>query len=78
MSEGIISDVSDHLTFVSAPLSGFFRMEVHDEVYARLHLGFFGINVDFFMARICFKGSADYSLNLFQVKSFISNQIVYI
>ena len=50
-----------------APLSGHVKLDVHDEVYARIHIGFFGLNLDFFLARVCFKGGAEYNLNLLQV-----------
>lgn len=55
--------------YIVAPLSGHVKIRVHDEAYARIHLGFMNINLDFFVARICFKGGAEYNINIFQVKS---------
>lgn len=42
-------------------------VEIHDESYARIHLGNIGVNMDFFVARICFKGSSTYNINILQV-----------
>ncbi|ESO82597.1 hypothetical protein LOTGIDRAFT_236952 [Lottia gigantea] len=47
-------------------LSGHAIVDVHDEAYARVHLGVVGVNLDFFLARVCFKGNAEYNLNLLQ------------
>ncbi|XP_048250793.1 uncharacterized protein LOC124111176 [Haliotis rufescens] len=54
------------LDFKIAPLDGHAKLTVHDEAYAMVHLGVLGLNVDFFRARLCFKGSASYNLNLLQ------------
>lgn len=40
---------------------------MHDEAYADVHLGAFGINLNFFKARICFRGGAKYALNILKV-----------
>ena len=56
---------------ISAPLSGHFKIEVHDEVYARATIGILGLNIDFFLASVCFKGGATYNLNLLQVKYLV-------
>lgn len=48
-------------------MSGHVKIRVHDEAYARVHLGFMNINLDFFVARICFKGGAEYNINILQV-----------
>ena len=57
------------ILFFSALLSGLFKVVVHNEVYARVHLGFLGFNFDFFSARICFKGGTSYDVNILQVSS---------
>ncbi|KAK3101652.1 hypothetical protein FSP39_005219 [Pinctada imbricata] len=49
-----------------APLSGYLRLNVHDEAYARVHLGIVNVNLDFFVARICIKGGAEYNFNILQ------------
>ena len=59
---------------ISASLKGHFKIEVHDEVYARAHLGIVGINYDFFVGRICFKGGAEYNLNILQVNKLRFNE----
>lgn len=55
------------IIFLVAPTNGHVKIKVHDEAYARVHLGFVGYNLDFFVARVCFKGGAEYSINIFQV-----------
>ncbi|CAG2251002.1 unnamed protein product [Mytilus edulis] len=49
------------------PLSGHLRINVHDEAYARVLLGILDFNLDFFVARLCFKGGTQYNLNILQV-----------
>ena len=51
----------------AAPLSGHMKIIVHDEAYARIHLGILGVNLDFFLARVCFKGGTEYNINILQV-----------
>lgn len=51
----------------AAPLSSEMLVEIHDESYARIHLGNIGVNMDFFVARICFKGGSTYNINILQV-----------
>ena len=46
-------------------------MEVHDESYARLHLGNMGENMDYFDARICFKGGSKYNINILKVLTIV-------
>ncbi|XP_046562967.1 uncharacterized protein LOC124271858 [Haliotis rubra] len=58
--------MSNALDFQIEPLSGHMRVNIHDEAYARIHLGFMGFNLDFFLARICFKGGSAYNLNMLQ------------
>lgn len=53
--------------FFAAPLSSEMLVEIHDESYARIHLGNIGVNMDFFVARICFKGGSTYNINILQV-----------
>lgn len=53
------------IIFLVAPTNGHVKIKVHDEAYARVNLGFVGFNLDFFVARVCFK--AEYSINIFQV-----------
>ncbi|VDI24688.1 Hypothetical predicted protein, partial [Mytilus galloprovincialis] len=48
------------------PLSGHLRINVHDEAYARVLLGILDTNLDFFVARLCFKGGTQYNLNILQ------------
>ncbi|KAK3102203.1 hypothetical protein FSP39_009587 [Pinctada imbricata] len=49
-----------------APLSGYLKLNIHDEAYARVHLGIINLNLDFFVARVCFKGGAEYNFNILQ------------
>ncbi|KAK3589057.1 hypothetical protein CHS0354_008707 [Potamilus streckersoni] len=44
--------------------SGHIKVNVHDEAYARVHLGIIKKNYNYFTARLCFKGSASYKLNI--------------
>ncbi|WAR05121.1 hypothetical protein MAR_020490 [Mya arenaria] len=54
-----------HLSgYHTALLKGSIDVRVHDEAYARVHLGLLNYNIDFFVARICFKGGAKYELNI--------------
>lgn len=58
-----------------ALLKGGIDVRVHDEAYAKVHLGFVGINYDFFVARICFKGGAHYELNILKVVLSVSRHL---
>ncbi|XP_066265951.1 uncharacterized protein [Branchiostoma lanceolatum] len=58
--------VANCLNFNIAPLEGDLKIEVHDEVYARVHLGILGVNLDLFVVRLCFIGHTWYNLNLLQ------------
>ena len=42
-------------------------VRIHNEAYTRVHLGFMGVNLDFFSCRICYKGGAHYAFNIMQV-----------
>lgn len=57
--------------FHKALLKGSLDVRVHDEAYVRIHLGFIGVNYDFFLARICFKGGAGYEINILKVKAVV-------
>ena len=57
----------------AAPLSSHFKIVVHDEAYALAHLGIIGMNLEFFVARICYKGETSYDINIFQVRYSIIN-----
>ena len=59
--------MENSLSFI-APTNGHVKVKVHDEAYARVHLGFIGVNIELFLARVCFKGGAEYSINILQVK----------
>ena len=48
------------------PLSGKFAIDVHDEAYFVANLGYVGVSLDIFRARICFKGHIEYNLNILQ------------
>lgn len=48
-------------------MSGHLKVNVHDEAYARLHLGVIGENVDIIQASLCFKGDTNYNINILQV-----------
>ncbi|CAG2196998.1 unnamed protein product [Mytilus edulis] len=63
-SFGII--IENYLDLKVAPLSGHFKVSAHDEAYATVHLGMIGVNVNLFIARLCFKGNTTYNFNLFQ------------
>lgn len=56
-----------------APTQGHLKVRVHDEAYARIHVGILGFNYDFFLARVCFKGSTEYNINILQVKGVLNN-----
>ncbi|KAK7494173.1 hypothetical protein BaRGS_00014646, partial [Batillaria attramentaria] len=47
-------------------LSGHGKIDIYDEAFGQVNLGFMGINVDILRARLCFRGHAEYNLNLFQ------------
>ncbi|XP_060567959.1 uncharacterized protein LOC132726631 [Ruditapes philippinarum] len=47
-------------------LKGRVDIRVHDEVYSKIHFGLININLDFYSARLCFKGSANYGINIVQ------------
>ena len=57
----------------AAPLSSHFKISVHDEAYALAHVGIIGINLEFFVARICYKGETSYDINILQVRYCIIN-----
>ncbi|KAL5015117.1 hypothetical protein ScPMuIL_009387 [Solemya velum] len=63
-SFGVVMENGLHLKI--GPLDGAVNINIFDEAYIRIHLGFFGINLEFFLARICFKGGAEYNLNILQ------------
>jgi len=56
-----------YMLIIIAPLKGHLKVNIHDEAYARVHLGMIGKNFDFFLARLCFKGKTEYNLNILQV-----------
>lgn len=56
-----------YLFFILAPTQGHLKVRVHDEAYARVHVGILGVNFDFFVARVCFKGGTEYNINILQV-----------
>lgn len=62
--------IENSLSF-TAPTHGHVKVKVHDEAYARVHLGFIGVNIELFLARVCFKGGAEYSINILQVDIFV-------
>jgi hypothetical protein len=63
------------VVFFTAPTHGHVKINVHDEAYARVHLGFMGVNIDFFLARVCFKGGAEYSINILQVQGVMKTSL---
>ena len=62
-------------TFFSAPTQGHLKIRVHDEAYARVHVGILNTNFDFFVARVCFKGGTEYNINILQVSKL--NSVVH-
>lgn len=40
-------------------------VEIYDESYVRIYFGNIGVNMDFFVVRICFKGGFIYNINIF-------------
>lgn len=62
----IIYILNIFLSFI-APLGSSFKVDIHDEAYAKVHLGIINKNLDFLVARLCFKGDTSYNLDLFQV-----------
>jgi hypothetical protein len=64
----------------AALIKGSIDVRVHDEAYVRIHLGYIDKNMDFFLARICFKGGAKYVLNILKVRSaikiFVTNDLL--
>ncbi|KAI8507105.1 hypothetical protein Bbelb_155440 [Branchiostoma belcheri] len=63
-SFGVI--VQNGLDLKIAPLSGHFKANSHNEIFARVHLGMLGMNLDLLVVRMCFKGETSYNLNLLQ------------
>ncbi|KAI8485720.1 hypothetical protein Bbelb_365540 [Branchiostoma belcheri] len=61
--------VKNGLDLKIAPLSGHFKANSHNEIFARVHLGMLGMNLDLLVVRMCFKGETSYNLNLLQVSS---------
>jgi hypothetical protein len=53
--------------YFTALLKGRVDIRVHDEIYSKIHFGFINIDLDFYSARLCFKGSANYGINIVQV-----------
>ena len=54
-----------------ALLSGHMKVRVHDEAYVRVHLGVLDLNLDFLVARVCFKGGTEYSINILKVSILV-------
>lgn len=52
-----------------ALLNSHARLDVHDEAYARVHLGFMGKTLEFFFGRVCFKAGASYDMNMIKVRT---------
>ncbi|VDI25865.1 Hypothetical predicted protein, partial [Mytilus galloprovincialis] len=63
-SFGII--IKNNMYLKVAPLGSSFKVDIHDEAYAKVHLGIINKNLDFLVARLCFKGDTSYNLDLFQ------------
>ncbi|VDI41391.1 Hypothetical predicted protein [Mytilus galloprovincialis] len=59
--------IENYLDLKIAPLSGHFKVNVHDEAYANLHIGMIGFSFSFFSAKLCYKGDTGYSFNIFQI-----------
>ena len=51
----------------SGPLQGHLKIDVMDSVYATIHIGLFGFDVDIFRGELCFKGGIQYGLNILKV-----------
>uniref|UniRef100_A0A1I8J4H2 Vitellogenin domain-containing protein n=1 Tax=Macrostomum lignano TaxID=282301 RepID=A0A1I8J4H2_9PLAT len=56
-----------------ALIEGQLTVNVHDEVFARGHLGVIGIHIDFFLARVCFRGGVEYKISI--LKEFGVNSV---
>lgn len=52
---------------ITAPLSGFAKVDIHDAAWATLHIGLLGFDYDVFRAEICFKGDIHYEVNILAV-----------
>ena len=63
------------LFLLLAPLSGSFRVSAYDEAYAVVHVGMLGFNIDFFVAKICYKGETSYDFNVLQVLHSITTHL---
>ena len=48
------------------PLSGRFAVDSFNEGYFKANLGYVGVVLDVFLARVCFKGHISYNLNILQ------------
>ena len=51
----------------SGLLSGHMKVRIHDEAYVRVHLGILSLNLDFLVARACFKGGTEYNIDILKV-----------
>jgi hypothetical protein len=54
--------------FIStAPIQGFFRIDVHDRLFAEVHIGIINFQKYIFLIDVCYKGHIEYNLNLLKV-----------
>ncbi|XP_077992165.1 uncharacterized protein LOC144446291 [Glandiceps talaboti] len=62
--------MKNFLTLSLKKFNGNLDVHVEDGAWARAHLGILGVNVEFLNARLCFKGSGSYGLNILQEYGF--------
>lgn len=57
----------DELYF-KEPLSGHAMFDVYENVFAKVHLGWYGVEQYLFRAHACYRGHAGYDLNILKVQ----------
>ena len=53
--------------FFSEPLSGLAEVDVYNEAWLMVYIGWFGIEFDIMRAKLCYQGSIKYDLNILKV-----------
>ncbi|XP_067658326.1 uncharacterized protein [Haliotis asinina] len=56
--------IKNELDLKFSLLNSHAKLDIHDEAYARLHLGFMDKTMELFFGRICFKAGASYDMNM--------------
>ncbi|XP_076472269.1 uncharacterized protein LOC143301765, partial [Babylonia areolata] len=58
--------IRNRLDILIGLLNGHGKVDIFDEAYGQVNLGFMGFHIDILRLRLCFKGHAEYNLNLLQ------------